>query len=640
MRPHLFFPKSGFDRIKSLSLEEGRKLAILAEMARHNVVAMIMVAGSGHLGASLSAADALTVLYHKVMRIAPESPRWKGRDLFIMSKGHGVPILYVILASCGFLRDEEMYRLRRLGGLPGHADMSIPGIEANTGSLGMGLSKGKAHALAARLLGTDQRVFVMVGDGELQEGQIWEAVQSAPSWGLGNLVLLVDQNMVQTDKLITDILEMPPIEDKLRAFGWLVSVIDGHDVEALLRTFSVLDYSNRQPKALILKTIKGRGVSFMEHPYVLEKTGGTFNWHDEIPNQEEFERAIYEIDHRITELLTHTGIGDDFLPTLPKSFERISVNWSVRSVVDGFSQALMDLAQKHKELVVLDCDLSDSCGLRPFERKYPERFIEVGIAEQDMVSIAGALAHAGLHPIVNTYAAFLTTRASEQIYNNQTEHAKVIYVGHLAGLIPGTPGKSHQAVRDIAIMRAMPDMILCEPCNVEESEAALRYLYEEVEESSYLRLANCKGLGEIKLPASYRFEIGKGTVLREGDDIAVISYGPIILPQVLGAAERLARQGVEALVISLPWFNHIDADWLEKTLLPITHWVCVENHTLVGGQADEIQRLASENPAFNGVHLQRTGLKDLPQCGQVYEVLAQHGLDAEGIFKEIQRGLN
>lgn len=633
----IFFQKSDFDFIKNSSLDEIGKLSLISEMIRYNTLTEVMVANSGHLGASLSAVDVLTVLYHKIMRIKPKNPFWQERDIFILSKGHACSALYATLASLGYFSDDYLYRFRRLDGLEGHADVIHPGVEANTGSLGMGISKAKGHAWASKKKGFKKnRVFVMVGDGELQEGQNWEGLQSAPSFKLGNLVLLVDKNAIQTDKKVDEFLPMPPIKEKISAFGWKTFMVDGHNINELISTFSKLNFEDELPKAIILKTIKGRGVSFMEYPFDL-KRDGIYQWHAKIPNKEEFQLAIGEIRQRIKNLLKGFKVKDDFFPKITDHFERISIPWAKESVVEGFSRGLLNLAEKREDILVLDADLAADCGLRPFEKKYPERFIEVGIAEQDMVSMAGALARQGYLPIVNTFAAFLCSRANEQIFNNQTEGKKIIYVGHLAGLIPATPGRSHQSLRDIALMKTMPNLVIAEPCNSWEAEHLFYYLVENIPQGVYLRLANIKGLGEINLPNDYQIGLGRGVVLRDGKDIALISYGPILLPILLKVAEILNKKGIEAKVVNLPWLNLIDKNWISQTLLTTPFWFCLDNHMTFGGQGEELEKLTKIIPELRGKKIAKIGIDEIPKTGTIPEILQNLKLDENSLALKIEK---
>ena len=628
-----FFTKEQFNKVKSFDLPEEKKLRVLTEMIRYNILGVVMEAGSGHLGASLSAAEVMTLLYHQVMKINPDNHLDPKRDIYVLSKGHAGPMLISELASVGLMPHDDLFKFRKLHGPQGHVDIETPGVEANTGALGMGIAKGKGQAIAFKKQNKANKVFVMVGDGELQEGQNWEGFQSAPAWKLDNLVVLLDKNKVQSDLLTTDILDIAAVEGKLKAFGWEVLEVDGHNLPGLISLFKNLDYSNGKPKVVILDTIKGKGISFMEHPYAMAKDG-LYLWHNKVPSQEEYEQAINEVDERIKNLLNDNQIE---FPELKKEFEREKVNWTEKSVKQGYSEGLVELVKANSKIIVLDGDLAVDCGIKVIEENYPNNFLEVGIAEQDMVGIAGGLARQGYLPIVNTFAAFLTARANEQIYNNQTEHTKIIYVGHLAGLIPATPGKSHQAVRDIGLMRTMPEMVLFEPCSYEEAEMAIKYLAQENKTSSYLRLAICNGLREIALPKGYKIEPGRGFRAKDGKDIAIIAYGPIMLSQALAAAEILEKEGKSVKVINLPWLNNIDANWLAGELKEAKQVFSIDDHVIAGGQGEEIVAIA--NKKFKDKKIVRFGLKTFPESGQVMETLKHFELDglsiAERIIKEL-----
>jgi transketolase len=246
---------------------------------------MIGTAGSGHPGGSLSAADILTALYFSVMQLDPADPSWPERDRFVLSKGHAAPALYAVLAERGYFPVEELKGLRRLGSiLQGHPDMkSTPGVEASTGSLGQGLSFAVGLAAAAKLDGAPWRVYVVLGDGELQEGQVWEAAMAAAHFGLDNLTAIVDNNGLQIDGPVEKVMSIEPVADKWRAFGWQVTNIDGHDFGQILGALAQARETAGRPAVIIARTIKGRGVPFMEN---------RAEWHGKAPSAEQLEEAL------------------------------------------------------------------------------------------------------------------------------------------------------------------------------------------------------------------------------------------------------------------------------------------------------------------------------------------------------------
>ena len=259
-----------------------------ARQIRRNIITMLAEAGSGHPGGSLSAADMLACLYFHVMRHDPKQPEWAGRDRFILSKGHACPVLYATLAEAGYFPKETILSLRKLGSpLQGHPDMrKVPGVEMTTGSLGQGFSTAIGMALAGKLDDPGRRIFVMLGDGECQEGQVWEAGMAAAHYKLDNLTGLLDFNGLQIDGPNEKVMTVEPLADKWRAFGWHVIEIDGHDIEQILQALAPESKVAGKPTMIVARTIKGKGVSFME---------GMVDYHGKAPNKEQAEQALLEL---------------------------------------------------------------------------------------------------------------------------------------------------------------------------------------------------------------------------------------------------------------------------------------------------------------------------------------------------------
>jgi transketolase len=263
------------------------ELPNIARKLRRDIVSMLAMAGSGHPGGSLSSVEILTTLYFRVMHHDPTNPFWEDRDRFILSKGHAAPVLYATLAECGYFPAKELTTLRKLNSkLQGHTDHLLPGVEMSAGSLGQGLSFGIGCALAARLNKKSYRVYTLMGDGECDEGQVWEAAMAGPHFKLDNLVAIVDRNGLQIDGFTKDIMNSEPMVDKWRAFGWHVIDVDGHDFNQLIEAFDNASNFKGQPTAIIARTIKGKGVSFMENKA---------EWHGKAPNADQLEQALKEL---------------------------------------------------------------------------------------------------------------------------------------------------------------------------------------------------------------------------------------------------------------------------------------------------------------------------------------------------------
>ena len=260
----------------------------IANTLRQDIISMLVTSKSGHPGGSLSAAEILATLFFREMRVNPEDPRWADRDRFILSKGHAAPVLYAALAEKGYFPKEELQGLRQTGHmLQGHPDMNkTPGVDMSTGSLGQGLSAANGMALAGKLDGKDYRVFVLLGDGEMAEGQVWEAAMASAHYKLDNVTAVLDFNGLQIDGMTDSVMCSAPLTEKWRAFCWHVIEVDGHDVEALLEAFAEARQVKGKPSIIIAKTVKGKGVSFMEN---------VAGWHGNAPSVEQGEQALQEL---------------------------------------------------------------------------------------------------------------------------------------------------------------------------------------------------------------------------------------------------------------------------------------------------------------------------------------------------------
>jgi transketolase len=653
-----FVPVDEFARVREPKLAPVKLIPVLADMCRINALSAVKLAGSGHLGSSFSAMDIVTWLYYQEMNVRNVGWDAPERDVYFSSKGHDVPGLYAVLHSLGVISDERLLRLRRLGGLDGHPDVGVPGIEANSGSLGMGISKGRGIAWAKRFRRLGGHVFVMTGDGELQEGQNYEALQSTAQQGITGLTVLVDHNKVQSDKLVGEIVSLGDVEAKFRASGWHVTRCDGHDPARLETLWGELRAVTDRPRVVIADTIKGRGVSFMEHGRALAEGGGYYRWHAGAPPDDAFSAAHAELVDRVNYALTELGQRPLQLAAVRRDstgepfFSRNALGEPVSTgsqaatpamtrdyVVEAYGSALLDVAARRPDVVVLDADLAADCRTRRFELEVPDRFIQNGIAEQDMVSMAGGLARHGLLPIVNSFASFLASRANEQIYNNATERTRIVYVCHYAGLIPAGPGKSHQSLRDVALFANLQDFTIIQPANGTETAQALDYCVENAPGSSMLRLVIGPSPRQIDSPAGYRLTRGRGWTVRPGSDAVLLSYGPVMLHEALLASEILADQGISLAVVNHPWLNAFDIDWLRSVTEPYRAIFVLEDHGLTGALGDHLLSALVQNALLGGRGFRVFGVDGLPACGTPAEALAAHGLDGASLARRVTASL-
>lgn len=622
-----YFERAAFDIVLQASAPPKLKAELFAQMARFNALYMVARAGSGHLGSSFSSLDIVTWLYLNVLQ--PE-------DRYYSSKGHDSPGLYATQAALGIIPFEKIHGLRRLGGLPGHPDVQTPGAYTNTGSLGMGVSKAKGFLFADKFVGRSQgRVFVLTGDGELQEGQFWESLISASRRRDGRLTVIVDHNKIQSDTYVANVSGLGDLEAKFNAFGWDVVRCNGHDVTALEKAFTVPNLEGK-PRAIIADTIKGRGVSFMEHT-AMPQTQEYYRYHSGAPTPEDYCKASQEL---LADIRTRSSLLGIAAPVVGEVVvQPMSLPAASERMIPAYAAAILEEGRSNPRVVALDADLVLDTGLIPFKNELPGQFIECGIAEQDMVSQAGTMALSGLLPVVHSFACFLTSRAFEQIYNNCTERTKIIYVGSLAGVLPGGPGHSHQAVRDVTAMSGMPGMRIVEPVCSAQVKPALQWAARVYGGSTYLRLTSIPLEGRLELAEVNHLVEGRGHILRRGNDLTLVAAGAIMTIQALKTAKQLADHGLEAQVVSTPWLNCIDLTWFAGLLTGGQPVVTLENHGVENG----FGCFLVSQLAMAGLLGQRKvlieGIRGIPACGRNDEVLVQHGLDEGGLTKAIMQAV-
>lgn len=610
-------------RLRELDAAEPQRAQLLADACRLNALYMIARAGSGHIGSSFSSLDIVTWLHLE------ELNQVAGRqDVYFSSKGHDAPGLYALLIALEQLPFEMLHRLRQIDGLPGHPDVGTPGMVTNTGSLGMGISKAKGMVLANRQLKTPGRVYVMTGDGELQEGQIWESLVSAANFGMHELCAIVDHNKLQSDTFVERTLDLGDLEAKFKSFGWHVERVNGHDFEQLSLALWRCQQVAKRPQVILADTIKGKGVSFMEHTS-LDSDVAQYRFHSGAPNRALYRQAVEELVARLyrqTEglgilrvQLEHTNAAEA-APSGPRA-----------KLVSAYAKALEHEVVRTPNLIVLDADLVVDTGQMPARERRPERFVECGIAEMDMVSMAGGLALRGMLPVCHSFACFLSARANEQIYNNGTERTHVVYVASLAGLLPAGPGHSHQSLRDIAAVGAIPGLVALSPSTEAEVERALDWCLHEHDGPAWLRLESMPCEVPFELPDQGPLELGVGTVLREGVDALFIGYGPTLLSEAWRASELLLEDGLSVGVVSLPWLNQLSPWWLLRTVAGFKHVFSLDNHHARGGQGDCIAAVLAGAAGAGLPRLHRFAVEGLPASGGASDVLRRHGLDTSSL---------
>jgi len=612
-----------------------------ADLALHNLATQLRIdsiqattaAGSGHPTSSMSAAEIMALLFFEVMRLDPKRPQAPENDKFILSKGHAAPVLYAVWAELGLFSREHLLTLRRFGSnLEGHPTPELPFVAVPTGSLGQGLAVGLGMALQARLAGAAYRTFVLMGDGETAEGSVWEAAGLASFYHVDNLCAIVDVNRLGQSQPTMLQHEMEVHQQRWAAFGWNALVVDGHDIPQLRAAFANAEACVGKPTVLLARTLKGKGVSFVE-----DKNG----WHGKAL------KAGEEADTAVAELKQQMRPDAD----APKPWPRPPAapgkplaapaaapapNFKAGQQVatrEAFGQALAALGQADARLVAVDGDVENSTFTQDFQKLQPERFFEGYIAEQNMTGMAMGLATTGRIPFVSTFACFLT-RAADFIRLAGLARANVKFVGTHAGISIGEDGGSQMGLEDLSLFRALPESVVLYPSDAVSTWRAVE-LVAAMAGLCYIRTGRPKAA--LIYGNDEPFAIGKAKVLRQsaGDKATVIAAG-VTIYEALAAHERLQKEGIAIRVIDLFSVRPVDqATLLEAAKASGNLLITVEDHYAAGGLGDAV----CEAVAPAGVRVRRLAVAGIPRSGQPAELLHHYRIDADAIVAEVKASL-
>jgi len=594
----------------------------IANICRINCLSMIKFAGSGHIGTSFSSAEIMICVKYVSKFSTTDLDKFENA-IFFSSKGHDAPMIYSVMHAFGELLDSDLLTLRKIGGLPGHPTIDVSGVVTNTGSLGMGISKAKGMIYANRINGVRKKIIVMLGDGELQEGQIWEALPGAYRDKMGELVVVVDANGIQSDSWVSQTLDLGDVKSRVSSFGWNFFECNGNSIDSVISALKQAN-SSHLPTWIHAKTIKGSGVSFMEE---FSSDGKYYQFHSGAPDTKDYELSIDEIKRKIE--LNQNQKNKNQKVSIGTLIERNHYipKLSENSVTFRYSIILYEVVKNNSKIMVLDGDLNKDTGTFLVKNENPNKYIQCGIAEQDMVSMAGGLALGGLIPIVHSFGTFLTMRGYEQIFNNSTEKKTVLYVGFLAGVLPAMPGISHQAVNDFPIMSAIPNMMLFEPASDHEIKESIRRAVKHPG-PSYIRMQSVGTTLENKT-SDYK-ELEYLTIWKESEGInVIICSGLTMLEQAIAAAEILEKRGLPCSVVTIFDYNFTrDLESL-KVLEKFTRILVLENYLpghLLYSKLKEKISLADKISK-----IQRIGISEFPKCGQNKEILEYYKMDATSI---------
>ncbi|MBM3706425.1 MAG: transketolase, partial [Actinobacteria bacterium] len=561
------------------------------------IMTAITAAGSGHTGGCMSVAEIASVLYFKILNHDPKNPEWEGRDRVFWSAGHKAPVLYAVLGLSGYYDVDETVTLRKLGSpFEGHPNAhKLPGIEVSSGSLGQGLGIAVGSALSARLKGAPYFIYCLLGDGELDEGSVWEAAMSAAHYKLDNIIAVVDRNGLQIDGSTKEVMEIEPLADKWKAFGWEIFECDGHDLKNLVSTFEKAKTVNGRPAVIIARTVKGKCVSYAE---------GVCSYHgmaprDGLEGTQSLGTAIKDIDctdftpEKLKKLLQHAksfqADVDKKISSIVPKFKK-DYFWNSRDLMKvemkpnraGFGEGLKE-AGKDARVVALGADISDSIKISDFYMDNPERknrWFSMGIAEQNMTTVAAGLAKEGYIPFIGSYGVFITGRNWDQLrttvcYNN----FNVKVVDAHGGISVGPDGATHQALEDISNLYYLPNMKITVPADSIEAKKATLAI-KEISGPAAIRIAR-EATPVVTAPGT-TFVLGTANIYRymgekknfaeaffcclssqynnEGEVVSIIANGPVFAEALRAAYILKEEYNIEARVINMHTVKPADVD--------------------------------------------------------------------------------
>jgi transketolase len=584
----------------------------LGQQLRVDAVRASAKAGSGHPTSSMSAADLAAVLLAGHLRYDFDAPHDPRNDRLVFSKGHASPLVYGLFRAAGALTEEEFGTYRQFGSrLQGHPTPVLPWVDVATGSLGQGLPIGVGMALAGKRLNRlPFRTWVICGDSEMAEGSMWEAAEHAAFYELDHLTAIVDVNRLGQRGETMHGWDLSSYTRRFEAFGWQALEIDGHDVGAIDAAYREAASTTGRPTAIVARTVKGKGYSKVENEN---------GWHGKAVAED----AIQELGG------VRNLVVDVAKPVQGDShrFAPHAVDWPAYelgtkvSTRKAYGEALAALGGEDGEVVVLDGEVSNSTYAEIFKDAHPERFVEMYIAEQQMVAAAVGMQVLGWKTYCSTFAAFLS-RAYDFVRMAAVSQATLKLCGSHAGVSIGEDGPSQMGLEDLAEFRAIHGSTVLYPCDGNQTTALVRTM-GELDGISYLRTT--RGDTPVVYGADDSFPVGGSKTLRDGDDIAIVAAG-ITVHEAVRAAEALAEEGISARVIDCYSVKPIDGATLSGLRMPI---VTVEDHWPEGGLGEAVlSALAASGTEARVVTL---AVRELPHSGKPAELLAAAGIDADPI---------
>ena len=614
--------KKGKEKVvKIKSNGKVQDLKDIANLLRRDVLRMTTEAGSGHPSSCLSCAEIISSLFFSEMHYDRKDAKNPDNDEFVLSKGHAAPILYSALKHAGVLKESLSNYRKSKGHLEGHPmpSPSEPSIKVASGSLGQGLSVGLGMALAMKMQSRKSRVYVLLGDSEIAEGSIYEAAELAEHYNAGNLCAILDMNRLGQRGETLEGYNSGAYKRRFKSFGWRVITIDGHSVKQIIRALQKARHHSK-PTLIIARTVKGKGVSFIEN-----KEG----WHGRALTEEEYQEAIKEIPLPPMPLVNIKMPDKSELVKGKKNMKKIrKINFKIGkdiSTREAYGIALENLAEKDKKVLAIDAEVSNSTFSEIVKRIEPEQFIEAYVAEQNMIGMALGLSIKGYHVFASTFAAFLS-RAHDQIRMSALSHGNITICGSHAGISIGEDGASQMGLEDIALFRDLPDSIILYPSDAISAEK-LVHLANQSKGIKYLRTTRAK------TPVIYKkedkFQLGDFKIIKQSksDSIVLIGAG-ITLHECIKACEKLKKQKINSSVIDLYSIKPLNIVKLANFVKQHGNKIVVaEDHYSAGG----IGEMLAHELLNTGIRIKTLAVNKIPHSGTTEELLDKHSINARHI---------
>lgn len=606
-------------------MDKVKALQDIATKLRIHCINMTSKAGSGHPSTCFSMAELMSCLFFDEMSYDVDNPNNLANDEFVLSKGHAAPILWACFSEAGIIMPQAMDTLRKINSsVEGHPTPRMKFVKAATGSLGQGLSVGVGMCLANNLAKSKARVYVMLGDGELAEGNIWEAANSAAFYELDNLVAVVDVNRLGQSMPTMHEHDLDAYVNKFEAFGWEAIKIDGHKIDKILDAFAKARKS-KKPVAIIAKTFKGKDVSFLE-----DKEG----WHGKALDSEKTAKALKELgpipEVNSAELVKEPKHEVELKFKQSKVFK---VNYKKDDEVAtraAFGNALVSLGKSNEAIVALDGDVKNSTMTEDFFKAYPKRSFDSFIAEQNMVGMSIGFSSKGFIPVPATFAAFLT-RAHDQIRMAAYSYSNITFVGSHVGVSIGEDGASQMGLEDMAMFTPIPQAVVLYPSDAVSAEYCTKLLVEH-KGISYLRTT--RPATPIIYKNDESFKIGGSKIIKKSKDdkLTVIAAG-ITVHEALKAYKILKKEGINIRIIDAYSVKPIDEKGILASASETNNkLIVVEDHFQFGGLGETVRTAVGDKAKIKHLFI-----NDLPRSGKPDELLDLFCISADSIVKAVKK---